>query len=59
VFRERGIGGDGDYCGDNDAQLDRISVPPRGALRPERASPLGDLFRPCDPVNQNAGAGNN
>jgi tubulin beta len=23
---EHGIGGDGEYCGDNDAQLDRISV---------------------------------
>jgi tubulin beta len=23
---EGGIGGDGEYCGDNDAQLDRISV---------------------------------
>jgi tubulin beta len=23
---EYGIGGDGDYCGDNDAQLDRINV---------------------------------
>jgi tubulin beta len=23
---ESGIGGDGEYCGDNDAQLDRINV---------------------------------
>jgi tubulin beta len=23
---EYGIGGDGEYCGDNDAQLDRINV---------------------------------
>jgi tubulin beta len=23
---EHGIGGDGEYCGDNDAQLDRIHV---------------------------------
>jgi tubulin beta len=23
---ENGIGGDGEYCGDNDAQLDRINV---------------------------------
>ena len=23
---EHGIGGDGEYCGDNDAQLDRINV---------------------------------
>jgi tubulin beta len=23
---EKGIGGDGEYCGDNDAQLDRINV---------------------------------
>jgi len=23
---ERGIGGNGEYCGDNDAQLDRINL---------------------------------
>jgi tubulin beta len=23
---EHGIGGDGEYCGDNDAQLDRVNV---------------------------------
>jgi hypothetical protein len=26
VCGEHGIGGDGEYCGDNDAQLDRINV---------------------------------
>jgi tubulin beta len=26
VFDERGTGGDGEYCGDNDAQLGRINV---------------------------------
>jgi hypothetical protein len=26
VCDEHFIGGDGEYCGDNDAQLDRISV---------------------------------
>jgi tubulin beta len=25
-YKEHGIGGDGEYCGDNDAQLDHISV---------------------------------
>jgi tubulin beta len=26
ICDEHGIGGDGEYCGDNDAQLDRINV---------------------------------
>ena len=26
VFDEHGIGGSGEYCGDNDAHLDRINV---------------------------------
>jgi hypothetical protein len=26
-----GIGGDGEYCGDNDAQFDRITTKPRVA----------------------------
>jgi hypothetical protein len=26
VYDEHGIGGDGEYCGDNDAQLGRINV---------------------------------
>jgi tubulin beta len=26
LCNENGIGGDGEYCGDNDAQLDRIDV---------------------------------
>jgi tubulin beta len=28
---EHGIGGDGEYCGDNDAQLDRVNVLCHGA----------------------------
>jgi tubulin beta len=56
------IGGDGEYFGDNDAQLDRINVfyheAPGGKYIPRtlifdpgmigavRASPLSDLFRP-------------
>jgi tubulin beta len=56
------IGGDGGYCGDNDAQLGRINVfyheasggkyVPRtvrfepGMTDAVRASPLGELFRP-------------
>ena len=77
VCDEHGIGGDGEYCGDNDAQLDRINVfyheasggkyVPRavlfdlepGVIDAVRASPLGELFRPDNLVNQNAGAGNN
>jgi len=62
-----GIGGDGEYCGDKDAQLDRISVfyheassgiyVPRtvffkpGMIGAVRESPLGELFRPGDLVN--------
>jgi tubulin beta len=68
VCDEHGIGGDGEYCGGNLAQLDRISVcyvrAPRGVLRTRtgvinalRAAPLGELFRPGNLVNQNAGAG--
>jgi tubulin beta len=61
------IGGDGEYCGDNDAQLDRINVfyheapgrkyVPRtvlfepGMIDAVRASPLGELFRPGNLVN--------
>mmetsp|Transcript_6033 Transcript_6033/g.9022 ORF Transcript_6033/g.9022 Transcript_6033/m.9022 type:complete len:443 (-) Transcript_6033:231-1559(-) len=77
VCDEHGIGGDGEYCGDNDAQLDRINVfyheatggkyVPRavlfdlepGVIDAVRASPLGELFRPDNMINQNAGAGNN
>ena len=63
------IGGDG--CGDNDAQLGRINlfyheaaggkyVPHTvffepGMIDAVRASPLGELFRPGNLVNQNAG----
>jgi tubulin beta len=32
VFDEHGIGGSGEYCGDPDAHLDRISVFYNGAL---------------------------
>jgi tubulin beta len=62
-----GIGGDGEYCGDNDAQLDRINMfcheapsgkyVPRtvffepGMINAVRASPLGELFRPGNLVN--------
>eukprot|EP01083_Nonionella_stella_P150615 480063_1 len=77
VCDEHGIGGDGEYCGDNDAQLDRINVfyheasggkyVPRavlfdlepGVIDAVRSSPLGELFRPDNLINQNAGAGNN
>jgi tubulin beta len=60
-------GGDGDYCGDNDAQFDRINefhheasggkyVPCTVSFEPGmigavRASPLGELFRPGSLVN--------
>jgi tubulin beta len=77
VCDQHGIGGDGEYCGDNDAQLDdNRALPrglewqvcsPRGAFRPRARrdqrcnpkSPLGELFRPENLVNQNVGAGNN
>jgi tubulin beta len=65
------IGGDGEYCDNNDAQLGPISVfyheasggkyVPRTVLfEPDmtsdvRALPLGELFRPGNLVNQNAG----
>ena len=61
------IGGDGEYCGDNDAQLGRINVfyheasggkyVPRTVffepcmIGTVRASPLGELFRPGNLVN--------
>ena len=63
--------GDGEYCCDNDAQFDHINVfyheasggkyVPRtvlfepGMIGAVRASPLGELFRPGNLVNQNAG----
>ena len=72
---ENGIGADGKYFGDNDAQLGRINifyheasgskyVPcavffEPGMVGAVRASPLGQLFRPGNFLNQNAGAGNN
>ena len=77
VCDEYSIGGDGEFSGDNEAQLDRINVFYHGALGGKcvpravlfdlepgvidalRASPLGELFRPGNFVNQNAGAGNN
>ena len=57
-----GIGGDGEYCGDIDAQLDRINVfyheasggkyvPRTVFFDAVRASPLGELFRPGNLVD--------
>jgi tubulin beta len=77
VRDEHGIGGDGEYCGGNDAQLSHIrefypetssgKYLPRavlfnlepGVIGAVRASPLGEVFRPSNLVNQNAGAGSN
>jgi tubulin beta len=77
VCDENGFGGGGEYCGDNDAQLDRINVfypeassgkyVPRAVLFDHdpsvigavRESLLGELFRPVNLVNKNAGKGNN
>jgi tubulin beta len=62
---EHGIGGHGEYCGDNDAQLGHINVfyheASGGKYEIDDActSPLGELFRLDNLVNQNAGAGNN
>ena len=65
------IGGGGEYCGDYGAQLGRTNVlyheasggkyVPRavlfepGMIDAVRASPLGELFRPGNLVNQNEG----
>jgi tubulin beta len=72
---ENGIGGGGEHCGDNDAQLGRINViyheasggkyVPRailvdlepGVIDAVCVSPLGELFRPRNLINKNAGAG--
>jgi|AntAceMinimDraft_1070359.scaffolds.fasta_scaffold268941_2 hypothetical protein len=56
VCGEHGVGGDGEYCVGNDAQLGLI-----GAVR---ASPLArarcsSLFRPGNLVSETAGAGIN
>jgi len=67
IVHMHGIGGDGEYSGDNDAQLDRINLfyheasgdkyVPRtvffepGMIDAVRASPLGELFRPGNLVN--------
>jgi tubulin beta len=77
VSDEDGIGGDGKYSCDVDAQPGRISVFYHGAsggkylpravlfvLEPSvigavRTSPLGELSRPGNLVNQNARAGKN
>jgi hypothetical protein len=40
---EHGIGGSGEYCGDNDAHLDRISVLYHGGLEQQVRSPHGAL----------------
>jgi len=66
-----GIGSDGEYCGGNDAQLDRINVfyheasdgkfVPRavffkpGVIDAVRASQLGELLRPGNLVNHTCG----
>jgi tubulin beta len=71
LCNEHGIGGEGEYCGDNDAQLGRINLPrglgrkvrtTRGVLRPRARrgrrfarSPLGELFRPGNLVNHTRG----
>jgi hypothetical protein len=57
VCDEHGIGGDGEYCGGNDAQLFRFNVLYHEASGGK--SPLGDLSRPENLVNKNAGVGNN
>jgi hypothetical protein len=77
VCDELGIGGNGEYSGDNEAHLGRIYmfyleafggkyVPcavlfdlEPGVTDAARASPLGELLRPENLVNQNVGAGNN
>jgi tubulin beta len=77
VCDEHGIVGDGEYFGDNDAQLGRIDVLYHeafcgkyvlcavlfdlepGVIGAVHTFPLGELFRPSNLVNQNAGAGNN
>jgi hypothetical protein len=62
-----GIGSDGEHCGDNDAQLDRINALYHedpggkyaqrtvffefGMIGDVRASPLGELFSPGNLVN--------
>jgi tubulin beta len=62
-----GIGGNGEYCGGNDAQFGRIHVLYHeasggkyvtrtvffepGMIDAARASPLGELFRPGNLVN--------
>jgi tubulin beta len=67
IVHMRDIGGDGEYCGDNDAQLGRINVfyneasdgtyVPRtmlfepGMTDAAHALPLGELFRPGNLVN--------
>ena len=71
IFHMHDIGGDGEYCGGNDAQLGRINVfyheasgdkyVPRtvffepGMIDAVRASPLGELFRPENLVNHTRG----
>jgi tubulin beta len=70
---EHGIGGDGKYCGDNDAQLGRINVfyyeasggiyvkcavffdLEPGVIDAARASPLSELIRPLNLVNNTRG----
>jgi tubulin beta len=55
VCDERGIGGDGKYCGDGKYAL-LFDLEP-GVIGAVRASPLCELFRPGNLVCNNAGTG--
>ena len=73
VCDENGIGGSGEYCGENAAQLDRFDVfyheasggkcAPRTVLMDLEPGVIGAValsrrfFSPKDLINQNAGAG--
>jgi tubulin beta len=60
---EHGIGGGGEYCGDNDTQLGRIGVFYHEASYHEASGgkyvPRAVLFDLEPGMNQNAGAGDN
>jgi tubulin beta len=61
VCDEHGIGGGGEYCGDNDAQLDRINVfyyGDSGGKRVPNALLFDLRYVRVILVNQNAGADN-
>jgi hypothetical protein len=55
---ENGIGGEGEYYGKYMPRAVLLDLGP-GVIDAPRALPLGELFRPGNLVNQNAGAGNN